>query len=255
MSEIETNFTRVRTSKFNFRRPLSEEDWLWICLFAAVTHTRTQASRDHFLGQMNDLKEMFEKVAGPEWETKTVAPELPANVDPSNVYVRKPGDFDNLKESTTSILLSSAVNVILPALLGMGKAVLCTTDALGFLTTDAPSTWYDPTAYRRHPMMRSIGLAMPEIEITLPISPQQCLVFWHGEINALYLDLPSEAVDRLNHRHRAFAPSTIITCRNETRPKWFANVDLPADSWEMLHPDPKDRFEYKAPGAPHLPGD
>lgn len=250
LGTVESNFTKVRTSKFNFKRPLTDEDWLWACLFAATIHMRTAASRDHFLGHMEKVKEMFERVAGPDWETRTVEPELPHHLDRSKVYIPQPGDFDNLKELATTTILNSAANVILPELLNMHKTVLCTTDPLGFLTTDAPSTWYDPTAYRRHPFERGIGLRNPDIEITLPISPTQCLLFTHRHVGPLYAEIESEWVDNLNRRHAADAPTTIVVRRRDTRPLWFQPVEPPADSWEVLHPDPDDRRMWTSPDCP-----
>lgn len=250
LGTVESNFTRVRTSKFNFKRPLTEEDWLWACLFAATAYTRTAASRDHFLSHMEELKAMFENVAGPDWETRTVEPELPPHVDRSNVYIPQPGDFDNLKEMTTTTLLDTAVGLILPTLLGMHKTVLCASDPLGFLTTDAPSTWYDPTAYRRHPFERGIGLNCPAIEITLPISPEQCLLFTHRPIGPLYSEVASEWVDALNHRHAAYAPTTVVARSKETRALWFQVGEPRADSWEALHPDPDERRRWTSPDCP-----
>jgi hypothetical protein len=247
LGTVESNFTRVRTSKFNFRRPLTDDDWLWACLFAATAHSRTASNRDHFLSQMEAVKAMFERVAGPDWETRTGEPELPPHVDRSAVYIPQPGDFDNLKETTTTTLLESAVKVILPALLGMYKTVLCTSDPLGFLTSDAPSTWFDPTAYRRHPYERNFGLENPAIEITLPISPEQCLLFTHRPVCPPYTDISTDWVDAFNHRHAAFAPSTVITRSKETRARWFKVVKPPADSWEVLHPDPEDRRRWTSP--------
>lgn len=174
---------------------------------------------------------MFEKVAGPDWETRTLEPELPPYVDRSKVYVPQPGDFDNMKELTTTTLLNSATSVVLPELLGMHKTVLCTTDPLGFLTTDAPSTWYDPTAYRLHPFERGVGLRDPAIEITLPISPTQCILFTHRSVGPLYAEVGSDWVDILNHRHAAHAPTTVVARNKETRAVWFQPVEPPADSW------------------------
>lgn len=250
LGTVESNFTRVRNSKFNFNRLLTDEDWVWACLFAATTHSRTASNRDHFLGQMEMVKAMFENVAGTDWETGTVEPELPPHVDRSNVYIPRPGDFDNLKESTTTTLLESAVKVILPALLGMHKAVLCTNDPLGFITSDAPSTWCDPTAYLRHPFERAVGLRSPAIEITLPISPRQCLLFTHRPVGPQYIEVSTDCVDAFNHRHAAFSPSTVVAWSKETRARWFEVGELPADSWEALHPDPEDRRRWTSPDCP-----
>lgn len=250
LGTVESNFTKIRTSKFNFKRLLTDEEWQWVCLFAATAQARTASNRDHFLGQMEKLKAMVEHVADPDLKTRTIAPVLPSRVEGSKVYVPQPGDFDNLKETTTTALLESAVKVILPALLGMHKTVLCTTDPLGFLTSDAPSTWCDPTAYRRHPFERAVGLRNPAIEITLPISPEQCLVFTHRHVGPLYAEVSTEGVDALNHRHAAFAPSTIVTRSKEIRARWFEVGEPPADSWEALHPDLEDRRRWTNPDCP-----
>ena len=250
LGTVESNFTKVRTSKFNFRRPLTDEDWLWACLFAATAHIRTASSRNHFLSQMEEVKAMFEKAAGPDWGARTVEEELPPHPARSSVYIPRPGDFDNLKETTTKTLLGSAEEVILPALLGMHKTVLCTSDPLGFVTTDAPSTWCDPTAYRRHPFERAVGLHNPAIEITLPISPEQCLLFTHRPVGPLYSEVSTVWVDAFNHRHAAYAPTTVVARSKETRALWFQVGEPPADSWEALHPDPEERHRWTSPDCP-----
>jgi hypothetical protein len=250
LGTIESNLTTVRNRTFNFNRPLTDDDWVWVCLFAATAHLRTKSSRDHWLHQMEDVKGMFEQMAGPGWETRTVEPVLLAHVDRSRVYVPQPGDFDNLKEDSTRILIESGVKVILPVLLGMHKTVLCTNDQLGFLTTDAPSTWYDQTAYRKHPYERALGLENPDIEITLPISPSQCLLFTHRPVGPLYCEVSPDTVDAFNHRHAGHAPTTIVARSKETRALWFQVVEAPADSWDVLHPDPAERQRWTSPSCP-----
>ncbi|WP_413895390.1 DUF4238 domain-containing protein [Rhodoferax sp.] len=65
--------------------------------------------------------------------------------------------------------------------------MLTNTEDLGFITSDKPSIWHDPTAYRRHPYERTSGLKCVDIEITLPISPRQCLLFTHRRVESLLL--------------------------------------------------------------------
>jgi len=130
---------------------------------------------------------MFLSIVDDLATSRTVNPEVPPHLDRSNSHVPQPGDFDNLKEHATRIPIDS-VQVILSVLFGMHKTVLCTKDPLGFLTTNAPSTWYDQKVYRRHPYERAVGLAHPEVEITLPISPAQCRLFTHRPVGPLYFD-------------------------------------------------------------------
>jgi hypothetical protein len=252
LGTVETNFTRVRTSKFGYQRELTRDDWIWVCLFAAMAHSRTAASRDRMVGAMERVRDMVTKVAGPDWEKQ--APLDPAQLQPQpdrpNVYYPQPGDFDNLKETTISALLKSAADVILPTLLQMQKTVLTHTDDLGFITSDAPSTWHDSTAYRRHPYERAVGLNHVDIEITLPISPQQCLLFTHKQYGPLYTQISSEGVDALNHRHAFYAPSKLVACSDQIRARWFERGPAPADSWEALHPNPEDRLQWTSPDCP-----
>ena len=252
LGTIESNFTRVRTSKFGYQRELTSDDWLWVCLFAAMAHTRTAARRDHLVGNLERLKDMVIKVAGPDWEKQT-------QLDPSHVtqqqkrqdvYYPQPRDFEKLKETSISALLHNATDVILPAFLKMHRTVLTHKDDLGFITSDAPSVWHDPTAYRRHPYERAIGVMHADIEVTLPISPQQCLLFTHKNVGPLYTEISSEGVDALNQRHTFYAPSKIVASRNHTRARWFERGTARSDSWEALHPDPEDRMHWTSPDAP-----
>lgn len=252
LSTIESNFTRIRTSKFCYHRELTSEDWMWVCLFAAVTHTRTAASRDHWVSTMERLRDMVVNIAGPAWTEQ--APFDPSEISQQrnrlDVYYPQPGDFDDLKETSISVLLQSAATVILPVLLEMHKVILTHKEDLGFITSDAPSTWHDPTAYRRHPYERAIGLMHTDIEITLPISPRQCLLFTHKPVGRLYTEISTEDVDALNQRHAVYAPSKIVACSNQTRANWFERRPAPADSWEALHPDPEDRLHWTSSDCP-----
>jgi hypothetical protein len=55
LGTIEDNFTRVRTSKFGYQRALSQDDWLWVYLFAATAHSRTAAGLRQFYGRSGTI--------------------------------------------------------------------------------------------------------------------------------------------------------------------------------------------------------
>jgi hypothetical protein len=146
-----------------------------------------------------------------------------------------------MKEDVTQILLQTAAKHIGPRLASMYAAVLCTEHPIGFVTTDAPSTWFDPAAYRLPPLLRGVGLNNIDIEITLPLSSKQCLVFSHREIwDSLYVDVSDDVVNAINHRHIAYAPTSIVATKSELDPTWFRRLPLPPDSWEALHPGEED---------------
>ncbi|MEG1766931.1 MAG: DUF4238 domain-containing protein [Comamonas sp.] len=238
LGTIESQFGAIRTNKFNFRRPLSHEEWGWVCLFAATLHLRTVTTRDHMLGAFKQLKKMVEDVAPPEWWDENEIPDKPRD---KNVYYPRPGDFDNMKEDVTQTLLQTAAKHVAPRLASMHATVLCTEHPIGFVTTDAPSTWFDPGAYRLPPLQRSVGLNNIDIQITLPLSPKQCLVFSHRDIwDSPYVDVSDDVVDAINHRNISYAPNSIVAAKNDLEPTWLKRSPPPPDSWEALHPGEED---------------
>lgn len=243
LGTIETQFGSIRTSKFNYQRPLTQEEWGWVCLFAATLHLRTAASRDHLLEAFNRLKEMTERVAPPEWWDDA---EVPLQPQGKNVYYPRPGDFDNLKEDLTQVLLQTAVKHVAPNLASMHATVLCTEHPTGFVTTDAPSTWFAPGADRL-PTFKGVGLNNIDIEITLPLSPKQCLVFTHRDIwGSSYVNVSDDVVEAINRRHIAYAPTSIVAAKGELDPSWLRKTPPPPDSGEELHSEEEEVIVQQA---------
>lgn len=112
----------------------------------------------------------------------------------------------------------------------MDIAIISTDDDIGFITTDAPCVWFDPEARSRPFPYNSVGLGFPPVEVTLPVSPTQCLMFNHAG-RAGYLKTTRMIVDELNRRHRAHADEHFVVRCNETRPIWF-DMGTPPDAHE-----------------------
>ena len=81
-------------------------------------------------------------------------------------------------------------------------------------------------------------------------SPKQCLLLTHYPVGPLNTEVSSDWVDVINHRHAAFAPTTLIVRSKEARARWFEVAKPAADSWEALHPDPEDRYRWTSPDCP-----
>lgn len=228
LGTIETKFGEIRTSKFNYRRPLSSEEWMWIHLFTATLRLRTASSRDNLLGSFEQIKEHVKRIAPAEWWTQKH--ERIVSKD-NNTFHPLPEDFDNLKGMVTEALLKQAVTTITPVLAKMHPAIICTNHPIGFITTDAPSTWFDPDAYRLPAWRRGVGLKNIDLEITMPLSPKQCLFLTYRQIwDSLYVDVSDEVLDKINRRHIAFAPNAVVASKNELVPEWFRQGPPPEDA-------------------------
>ena len=78
---------------------------------------------------------------------------------------------------------------------------------------------------------------MPDIEVTLPISPSQCLYVSHNRAFAGFIDAPLRAVTELNRRHIAHCDEHFISCREQINPGWFESPPMPEDAWENQRAD------------------
>jgi len=143
-------------------------------------------------------------------------------------------DVRRLEAQPIQKMIGPTLRSLIPVLARMNAAVLCTDDPLGFVTTDTPCTWFDPEAYKLQPIFRSPALGAASIEVTLPISPRQCLVITHRPDFHGYMDVDQRVVDEVNRRHIAHCDESFISHSEATRPVWFEQPPMPEDAWEKV---------------------
>jgi hypothetical protein len=79
--------------------------------------------------------------------------------------------------------------------------------------------WFDPELRNRRFPFNVLGLGYDSIEVTLPISPQQLLLFsWRTAPG--YLPWPL-GIDDINWQTRANCDERFIVCRNVVRSSWL----------------------------------
>ena len=139
-------------------------------------------------------------------------------------------------ENTIHHILPPFVETVGAALLNMQCLVFCTGNDPGFITSDAPVAWWDSKMHTRPPLYRSPSLYTPELEITMPLSPSQFLMFTHRRQTVAYLDADDRTVAEFNRRTRFYASKEFVVRRSYVEPFWFDLGKRPPDSWEVLHP-------------------
>lgn len=236
---IEDQFTRVRNLRFSRREWPDPKQFVWVLAFVATAQVRTAAMRDFHAEQWRKAREKMERMeqamrsASPAEREKMAAFGRVIGGDKSEgmgiEHVRQ------FEQNPIHFMIVPALKSVMPIMARMHAAVLCTDDPLGFVTTDKPCTWFNSEGHKLPPFYRSPGLAMRSIEVTLPISPRQCLLISHNSDFRGYIDIEPHAVDELNRRHIAHCDSAFIACRNETRPVWFEHRPMPEDAWEVAH--------------------
>ena len=136
-----------------------------------------------------------------------------------------------LAAAPLQVMIPGILRQVTPILCQMDLAIFWTDDPIGFLTSDNPCCWFDPEDYKRPPIYRGPGLGKPKIEVTMPLSPNQCLLLNRQGLSG-YMPLPEQFVDELNHRHRYHCVEHFVLNMNARKESWFIDRPMPDDAWE-----------------------
>ncbi|MGH7206763.1 MAG: DUF4238 domain-containing protein, partial [Nitrospiraceae bacterium] len=147
-------------------------------------------------------------------------------------------------ENPIQKMMGSMIRTLTPLLTRLDIAIFEAEDKIGFITSDHPCVWFDSDAYRRPPLYRAPALMYQTIEITLPVSPRQCVCLSRLGIGG-YLPATEAIVNEFNRRTRFHADKYFVVIRNETKPIWFDAGVEPDDSWDKLHGHKDDEADEK----------
>ena len=236
--QLEDLFTRIRNLTLNRRKWPDAEQMASLLAFVATAQARTKANRDHHRAQWAEMRQRMEKLqtaidsATPEQRKAFAAAAHPTSSEKGGGITLE--HVKRLEEMPIQEMIAPVVSTVLSCFARMHVAVLCTDDPLGFVTSDHPCTWFDPEAYKMPPIYRGTGLGSPTIEVTLPISPRQCLLITHNKAWSGFNDVKEHVVDSLNHRHIGHCDQSFVAQSATTKAAWFEKLEPPDDAWEKV---------------------
>jgi hypothetical protein len=227
LSRLEGEFTKLRRDKLDKRAPLTSEECLYLCMFVAAMTGRTPSHAEHTSRQWKRVLEMGERMqrameeATDEQRANMAALSPAPEPGEDNSFTME--EVERIVEHPIQEMLRSTVTELGPMLFEMPFVVLETSVAPGFITSDDPCVWYDRANYRTPLPRFAGGLASPTIEINLPLSPKQMLMFGHGRVRpGTYVRLDNQLfVNALNNRTRRFAHEYFVSSRKKARAAWF----------------------------------
>jgi hypothetical protein len=250
LQELEDKFTRIRNLTFSRGIWPDAGQMAVVYAFIATAQARTQTFRDHHAAQWGELRQRMEDLE--EAMLRATPAQRDAMRAATPVGGGGPGmgieHVRELEANPIQMTLAPFLRNVLPVYAQMHMAVLCTADPLGFVATDTPCTWTNPNAHRMQPLFRAPGLGMRNIEVTLPISPRQCLLITHHPDMTGFREVDQRVVDEANRSHIAHCDQYFIASSDETRPVWFEHRPMPEDAWENLH-EVRARAQAEARGA------
>ncbi|MCA9422998.1 MAG: DUF4238 domain-containing protein [Nitrospira sp.] len=241
LNQLETEFVKIRNRKLNCRRSLDHLEQMWVCAFTAAAQVRTPSSREHHRQiwemHLKMITEMMEGAKTSTSEQKGRSPAMQILSSNSKQYMT----YEQVKElhdHPMQSILFPWIKVITPLLCKLDLGIFVTKDEIGFITSDHPCVWFDGESYKRPPLYRGPALMYPTIEITLPLSPSQCLFLNRHGISG-YLDVNQVVVDEVNRRVRFEAKDYFVVRKSAKRECWFHPGFEPDDSWDKLHAQPE----------------
>lgn len=178
--ELEDKFTRIRNMRFKHMRPPNPEELQWLLMFVGAAYTRTVAFRDFQREQWGKVREQLEHLEavhrdGPASGGRALV-RLNNRTTGEDVAIGI-GEVREIEANPIQEIIGSFLNVVVPMFSRMSLAVFCTDDPCGFVTSDQPCVWFDKEGTMQAPRQPALG--SPSIEVTLPISPSQCLALTH----------------------------------------------------------------------------
>lgn len=241
-SGLETKFTEIRDHRLNGMQWPTANEMMHLLAFVAVARVRTPKYRDAQAARWGDIYKYVEEIgkgyiAATTEQRKAMASFKPLGVDEDSGMTME--DVAHLRDHPIQTTIAPALEAMLYAFSHMHTAIFWTDDPIGFVTSDHPCVWSDPEAYKRPPMHRSPGLKWKSIEVTMPISPTQCIFISHEPKLRGFKKLSPFGVSEMNGRRVAACKDTFVSRSGEIRAEWFQECPEPDDSWEKTHPRPK----------------
>lgn len=194
--------------------PLDNRERAELCTFVAAMSIRTKCQQQNFRTQYSEVHDMV------------VDMEKFHNAPPKTSL-----ETQVLRDYAHQITISKMLKMIPQILYRMNMAFFISHDDIGFITSDHPCVWFNPEAYKWPPLYRHPGLGQKHIEVTLPLTPKYLL---YGSWNNItgYHNCPINLTDELNRRTRGYCNEYFICRRNQTKPIWFDEGEIPDDAWE-----------------------
>lgn len=230
LGRIESDFARVRRSILEKQRPIDDKHRATLALFVAALRTRTPSSHAHISGFWNEVVGVGDRMAA---QMAAATPERRKQLARSftsplggdrekSISQEEARTIANMKPGET---LLAQLQVEAPLLAKLNIAVLTTECELGFITSDRPVVWWDPSQKGGRDRLFGLGLGNRDIEITVPILPRQCLLFSHNHGASDYTVATSDARDVVNLRTLAYCEEMWLSDRRNLEVDWLSTSE------------------------------
>ncbi|MFZ2198417.1 MAG: DUF4238 domain-containing protein [Thermodesulfovibrionales bacterium] len=204
LHKIEDDFLAARKS-IQAKRPITDIELQSIVVFIASTFVRTKLQKREQKGIWNDLLIIYQKMG----------------IDRNMPELYK--QIENLKVQPLPYHITNFLNITVPVLLKMKFTIMVTSRATGFITSDNPVIWLDPSIWLTNKPLSFFGLESPYLEIILPLSPNfLAQLTWNDPEQYLFVDSQPEIVNEINKLMVDFSDEYVILNHDKPNQYWFS---------------------------------
>jgi hypothetical protein len=215
LAGTESGFVQLVEHKIKGHYGLDAQDKANLCVFAAAMFSRVEPqARAH----IKFLQDIHDKVKGME--------------EQHNAEPRSSLETADMLDNAWPKYVAMSLQMLSALYYDMALAILIASPPDYFITSDSPTVWYNPEAYKVPPFWRSPGLAQEKVEVTMPLTPHYALYLSHNEKIGGYRRLPGKLVQEFNRRTRFHCDHWFVSWQGEIRESWFDEGTPPEDRWE-----------------------
>jgi len=230
LSQLERQFVDVQ-EKLSASQPIDAHDRAYLAAFMATMHSRTdpfaEGMKDAWSRLHSMVKSVEEVIKRGDVETLRSSSIMPSEGHPVSSE-----QVSHLIENARPLAVEATLETAAPIIWRMRFAFLRAPEGSFFVTSDNPCVWFNPQAYKMPPLYRGAGLAMKDIEVTMPITPKVLAVVTHSPTAQGYFSVNDSVVQELNRRTVGFCDEQFVSNSAETQPLWFDPGTPPPDAWE-----------------------
>jgi len=224
LAQIESDYANVFEQSISRKVPLNQKEHAILCAFVAAMLQRTTKQKqhiEHFCDRLKTMVEDMEKAHG-------IAPELSLQLAQE-------------KENAHKMMIILGLPYTTSILGKMNLAFLCADRHSSFITSDAPCSLFNPELQWQR--FYGPGLGQKHVEVSMPLSPEICVLFsWVNNVRG-YLGIDQDMVHELNRQVFGQSHEYFIANSPRLKRRWFRRYLLdPVFIWRMAKNKLKMKF-------------
>ena len=204
LSELENKYAIIFENKIAKRKPLTDEEHIYLCLFVAAMMLRTEGKKENLEKNLEQIIEITERMEK--------AYNLPA---------KKSGELKEYKKDVHKLSLASLLPDITEMLVQMNLSFLCARkrSKTKFITSDEPCNLFNPDLQWQR--LYGYGLGQKRIQLTIPLSIDVAACFCWFDLRG-YVYLTDKRVQDHNRMIRGMSHNYFVASSPKLKRLWFS---------------------------------